>query len=70
VGTEKAAELVRQATVWRLDALVAGSFLVLVFLIVVGSAIQWWQLIRGTKPVVLRESEFVAVGGIALSEGI
>jgi hypothetical protein len=32
-----------------------------VFLIVVGSASQWWQLIRGTKPVVLRESEFVPV---------
>jgi len=26
---------------------------------VVGSASQWWQLIRGTKPVVLRESDFV-----------
>jgi hypothetical protein len=25
------------------------------------SAIQWWQLIRGTKPLVLRESEFVPV---------
>ena len=34
-------------------------FLLLVLLIVLGSAIQWWQLIRGTKPVVLRESEFV-----------
>jgi carbon starvation protein len=70
VGPEKAAELVRQATVWRFDALVAAAFLVLVFLIVFGSAIQWWQLIRGTKPVVLRESEFVAVRGMALSEGI
>jgi carbon starvation protein len=55
----KTAELVRQAAVWRFDAIVAGSFLVLVLLIVLGSAIQWWQLIRGTKPVVLRESEFV-----------
>ena len=59
VGSTKAAELVRQATVWRFDAFVAGFFLLLVFLIVLGSAIQWWQLIRGTKPVVLRESEFV-----------
>ena len=70
LGGDKAGELVRQAAVWRFDALVAGSFLVLVFLIVLGSAIQWWQLIRGTKPVVLRESEFVPAGGIALSEGI
>jgi carbon starvation protein len=58
----KAAELIRQASVWRFDALVAAFFLLLVFLIVLGSAAQWWQLIRGTKPVVLRESEFVPVG--------
>jgi carbon starvation protein len=57
--SHKAAELVRQASVWRFDALVAASFLVLVFLIVAGSAIQWWQLICGRKPVVLSESEFV-----------
>ena len=57
----KAAELIRQASVWRFDALVAASFLVLVLLIVLGSAIQWWQLIRGTKPVVLRESEFIPI---------
>jgi len=41
--------------------LVAASFLVLVLLIVLGSAIQWWQLVRGTRPVVLRESDFVLV---------
>src|ERR1022692_1414244 len=55
------AALIRQADVWRFDALVAAFFLVLVLLIVIGSAIQWWQLLRGTKPVVLRESEFVSV---------
>jgi carbon starvation protein len=55
----KAADAVRQVAVWRFDAFVAGFFLVLVLLIVLGSAAQWWQLIRGTKPVVLRESEFV-----------
>jgi carbon starvation protein len=65
----KTTELLRQATVWRFDALVAASFLVLVLLIVLGSAIHWWQLIRGTKPVVLRESEFVPVGSVALSGG-
>ena len=55
----KAAELVRQAGVWRFDALVAAFFLVLVAAIVLGSARQWWQLIRGTKRVILHESEFV-----------
>jgi len=58
----KASELLRQAQVWQFDAIVAGFFMLFVFLIVVGSASQWWQLIRGTKPVVLRESEFVPVG--------
>jgi carbon starvation protein len=57
----KAAELTRQAGVWRFDAVVAVLFLVLVLAIVLGSARQWWQLIRGTRRVVLHESEFVAV---------
>ena len=59
--TQKAAALVRQAGVWQFDGAVAGSFLVLVLLIVLGSAAQWWQLLRGTKPVVLREAEFISV---------
>jgi carbon starvation protein len=63
--SQKAAALIRQADVWRFDALVAGFFLLLVLLIVIGSAIQWWQLLRGTKPVVLRESEFVSVTEIS-----
>ena len=57
----KTHELLRQAWVWQLDAIVAGFFMLFVFLIVVGSAIQWFQLIRGTKPVVLKESEFIPV---------
>jgi len=60
----KAGELMRQASVWQFDAIVAGFFMLFVFLIVVGSASQWWQLIRGTKPVVLRESEFVPVTSV------
>ena len=60
----KAGELLRQARVWQFDAIVAGFFMLFVFLIVVGSAAQWWQLIRGTKPVVLRESEFVPVTSV------
>jgi hypothetical protein len=59
IDAHKAAELIRQAGVWRFDALVAGSFLVLVLLIVLGSAIQWWQLVRGTKPLHLNEAEFI-----------
>jgi carbon starvation protein len=63
--SHKAAELIRQASAWRFDALVAASFLILVFLIVLGSAIQWWQLIRGRKPAVLSESEFVPLAQLA-----
>src|SRR5881296_1915949 len=63
----KASELLKQAHVWQFDAIVAGFFMLFVFLIVVGSAAQWWQLIRGTKPVVLRESEFVPVASVELA---
>ena len=57
----KAADAIRQASVWRLDAIVALAFLVLVFLIVAGCAREWWRLLRGTKRIVLHESEFVPV---------
>jgi carbon starvation protein len=59
--TGKAAELVRQAGVWRFDAFVAVFFLVLIAAIVLGSARQWWQLIRGSKRIVLHENEFVPI---------
>ncbi len=58
---QKAADLIRQAAVWRFDAVVAGCFLVLVLLIVIGSAVQWWHLLQGRKPAVLHESDFVSV---------
>jgi carbon starvation protein len=61
----KAATLARQATIWRFDAFVAVLFLVLVLLIVLGSARQWWQLLRGTKRVVLHESEFVPLSAVS-----
>src|SRR6266700_1713896 len=64
----KAAELARQAGVWRFDALVAVFFLVLVCLIVLGSARQWWQLIRGTSRAVLHESEFVPISPARLAQ--
>ncbi|MDQ6764509.1 MAG: carbon starvation protein A [Verrucomicrobiota bacterium] len=56
---QKSAGMIRQAAVWRIDAAVAGGFLALVFLIVLGCAIEWWRLLRGSKLVVLHESEFV-----------
>jgi carbon starvation protein len=55
----KAAEMTRQATIWRFDALVAFGFVVLVFLIAAGSAREWWRLLNGSKRIVLHESEFV-----------
>ena len=58
----RAADLVRQAGVWRFD------FLALVLLIVIGSAKQWWQLLRGTKRLVLHESEFVPISAAQLAE--
>jgi len=60
----KAAELVRQAAIWRFDALVALAFMTLVLLIAVGSAIEWWKLLRGTKRVVLNESEFIPLSRV------
>jgi carbon starvation protein len=67
VDLTKSHELVRQANVWRFDAAVAGSFLVLVLLIVLGSAVQWYQLIRGTKRIKLHESEFVPVERVGIA---
>src|SRR6187551_1275247 len=64
----KAAELARQAAVWRFDALVAVFFLVLVLAIVIGSARQWWQLIRGSKRIVLHENEFVPITPAQLAQ--
>ena len=68
VDPSKTAGLMRQAAVWRFDALVALFFLVLVLLIVLGSARQWWQLLRGTKRVVLYESKFVPISAAQLAE--
>ena len=64
----KAAELARQAGVWRFDALVAVFFLVLVLGIVLSSARHWWQLLRGTRRVVLHESEFVQISPAQLAQ--
>lgn len=57
-------DFARQAVIYRLDALVALAFLVLVLLIVAGCTREWWRLLRGTKPVVLHESEFVPLAAV------
>jgi carbon starvation protein len=64
----KAAEAIRQAGVWRLDAIIALAFLLLVFLIVAGCACEWWRLLRGTKRIVLHESEFVPLSSVQLAQ--
>jgi carbon starvation protein len=63
----KAAEMTRQAGIWRFDAIVAFGFVTLVFLIAAGSAWEWWRLLRGSKKIVLHESEFVPMTATAKS---
>ena len=60
-----AAELVRQAAMYRVDIFVAATFLVLVLLIVIGSAAEWYRLLVGRKRVELHEAEFVSLGEVA-----
>ena len=60
-------DFARQALIWRIDALGGGRFSGLVFLIVAGCAWQWWRLLRGTKPFVLHESEFVSLAQLPLA---
>jgi carbon starvation protein len=62
-----AAVLIRQATMYRIDVFVAASFLVLVLLIVIGSAAEWYRLLVGHKRVELHESEFVPLAEVATS---
>ena len=62
-----AAVLIRQATMYRIDVFVAASFLVLVLLIVIGSAAEWYRLLVGHKRVQLHESEFVPLAEVATS---
>ena len=62
-----AAVLIRQAMMYRIDVLVAASFLVLVLLIVIGSAVEWYRLLVGHKRVQLHESEFVPLAEVATS---
>ena len=59
--------LIRQATMYRIDVFVAASFLVLVLLIVIGSAVEWYRLLVDHKRVQLHESEFVPLAEVATS---
>ena len=60
-------DFARQALIWRIDALVALAFLVLVAAIVGGCAWQWWRLLRGTRPIVLHESEFIPLARVQMA---
>src|SRR4026209_1097459 len=60
-----AAVLLRQATAYRIDDFLAGTFLLLVFLIVIGSAVEWYRLLAGRKRVELHEAEFVPLADVA-----
>jgi carbon starvation protein len=62
-----AAMLTRQATMYRVDVFVAASFLLLVFLILIGSAMEWYRLLAGRKRIKLHESEFVPLAEVATS---
>jgi len=62
-----AAVLIRQAAMYRVDVFVAASFLLLVLLILIGSALEWYRLLVGHKRVELHEGEFVPLAEIAAS---
>jgi len=59
-----AAVLLRQATMYRIDIFAAASFLLLVLLIVIGSALEWYRLLAGHKRVELHESKFVPLAEV------
>lgn len=62
-----AAVLLRQAAMYRVDIFVAATFLILVALIVIGSAAEWYRLLAGRKRVELHEGEFVPLAEVAAS---
>jgi Carbon starvation protein, predicted membrane protein len=67
LNASQASDLARQAAVWRFDALIAALFLLLVLLIVVGSAACWVRLVSGNKRAELHESEFVPLAEVVQS---
>jgi len=63
------AQLARQAFNFKLDAFVAGAFLVMMSAIVLLSLREWYRLLARRKPAGLRESEPVWLPDYALVEG-
>jgi len=53
----------------RLDAFIAGTFLVLVSIVLLLSLREWWLLVSRRKPAILRETEPVWLPDYALKEG-
>jgi carbon starvation protein len=45
----------------RVDVVITALFLLFVAAIVIGCSREWWLMLRKQKPVVLRESEYVAL---------
>jgi carbon starvation protein len=43
----------------RVDVGVTGLFLALVTIIIIGCALEWYKLLRGTKRIELKESPYV-----------
>jgi carbon starvation protein len=66
--SKEMAQLVRQTFNARLDAFVAGGFLVLVSIIVLVSLREWLLLLSRRKPAVLRENEPVWLPDYAVAE--
>ena len=64
-NASKGVDLARQAAIWRFDAIVAALFLLLVLSIIIGSAMQWYRLVIGSRRVDLHESEFVPLAEVA-----
>ena len=64
-NASKGVDLARQAAIWRFDAVVAALFILLVLSIVIGSAMQWYRLVIGSRRVDLHESEFVPLAEVA-----
>src|SRR5882724_5548333 len=62
-----AAVLARHTATYQVDVFVAASFLLLVLLIVIGSAVEWYRLLAGRKRVELHESKFVPLAEVVAS---
>ncbi len=61
LGEAQLAALGRQITNLRVDIAITALFLSAVAIIVTACAIEWVRLLRGRRPVVLREGAFVAL---------